>query len=46
MEAKSEYQEIIITGFGGQGIIMAGNILGATNPPKVAVISTHVVLHQ
>ncbi|HBF43803.1 MAG TPA: pyruvate ferredoxin oxidoreductase [Desulfobacteraceae bacterium] len=26
--AQSEYQEIIITGFGGQGIILAGNILG------------------
>ncbi len=28
MSSKSEYQEIIITGFGGQGIILAGNILG------------------
>jgi 2-oxoglutarate ferredoxin oxidoreductase subunit gamma len=28
MAKKSEYHEIIITGFGGQGIILAGNILG------------------
>ena len=28
MAAKKEYNEIIITGFGGQGIILAGNILG------------------
>ena len=28
MAIKSEYKEIIITGFGGQGIILAGNILG------------------
>ena len=28
MAIKSEYREIIITGFGGQGIILAGNILG------------------
>ncbi|MDY6792050.1 MAG: 2-oxoacid:acceptor oxidoreductase family protein [Thermodesulfobacteriota bacterium] len=28
MAAKSQYQEIIITGFGGQGIILSGNILG------------------
>ena len=28
MAIKSKYQEIIITGFGGQGIILSGNILG------------------
>jgi len=28
MAGKSEYKEIIITGFGGQGIILSGNILG------------------
>jgi 2-oxoglutarate ferredoxin oxidoreductase subunit gamma len=28
MGAKAEYNEIILTGFGGQGIILAGNILG------------------
>ncbi len=28
MATKSEYHEIIISGFGGQGIITAGNILG------------------
>jgi 2-oxoglutarate ferredoxin oxidoreductase subunit gamma len=28
MAKKTEHQEIIITGFGGQGIILAGNILG------------------
>lgn len=28
MAKESEYHEIIITGFGGQGIILAGNILG------------------
>ncbi len=28
MAGKREYHEIIITGFGGQGIILAGNILG------------------
>ena len=28
MATKSEYKEIIITGFGGQGIILSGNILG------------------
>jgi 2-oxoglutarate ferredoxin oxidoreductase subunit gamma len=28
MAKKSAYHEIIITGFGGQGIILAGNILG------------------
>jgi 2-oxoglutarate ferredoxin oxidoreductase subunit gamma len=28
MGTKSEYHEIILTGFGGQGIILAGNILG------------------
>ena len=28
MAKKREYHEIIITGFGGQGIILAGNILG------------------
>lgn len=28
MATKSKYKEIIITGFGGQGIILAGNILG------------------
>ena len=28
MAIKSGYHEIIITGFGGQGIILAGNILG------------------
>lgn len=28
MPKKQEYHEIIITGFGGQGIILAGNILG------------------
>jgi len=28
MAKKTEYHEIIITGFGGQGIILAGNILG------------------
>ena len=28
MGGKSEYKEIIITGFGGQGIILSGNILG------------------
>lgn len=28
MATESRYHEIIITGFGGQGIILAGNILG------------------
>lgn len=28
MATKSEYHEIVISGFGGQGIILAGNILG------------------
>ncbi len=28
MEPESQYKEIVITGFGGQGIILAGNILG------------------
>jgi 2-oxoglutarate ferredoxin oxidoreductase subunit gamma len=28
MAKKTEHHEIIITGFGGQGIILAGNILG------------------
>jgi 2-oxoglutarate ferredoxin oxidoreductase subunit gamma len=28
MAGESEYNEIIITGFGGQGIILSGNILG------------------
>ncbi len=28
MGTKSEYHEIVFSGFGGQGIIMAGNILG------------------
>jgi len=28
MGTQDDYQEIILTGFGGQGIILAGNILG------------------
>lgn len=28
MDSSDTYQEIVITGFGGQGIILAGNILG------------------
>ena len=28
MSAKGEYCELVLTGFGGQGIILAGNILG------------------